>query len=44
MSDEEYYANQIMHYFSTYGLENLGLKSIPYIPAKELWKDSENNL
>ena len=41
MNDDEYYANQIMHYFSTYGLESMGLKAIPYIPAEEFWKKSE---
>ena len=41
MSDEEYYTHQILHYFSTYGLEFFGLKAQPYIPAKEIWKDSK---
>ena len=42
MNDDEYYANQIMHYFSTYGLESMGFKAMPYIPAEEFWKKSEN--
>ena len=29
-------AQQILHYFSTYGLEALGLESVAYIPAKDL--------
>ena len=37
MTDNDYYAHQIMHYFSTYGLENYGLEPVPYIPGKELW-------
>ena len=39
MSDEEYYANQILHYFSTYGLESLGFKAQPYIPVSALISD-----
>lgn len=41
MSDEEYYTHQILHYFSTYGLESVGLNAMPYIPAKEIWKDDK---
>ena len=37
MTDSDYYAHQIMHYFSTYELESFGLNPIPYIPGKELW-------
>ncbi|MBR1454495.1 MAG: hypothetical protein IJ593_07600, partial [Lachnospiraceae bacterium] len=39
MSADEYFAHQIMHYFSTYGLEELGVDrtNIPaYIPVEEL--------
>lgn len=27
---------QLMHYFSTYGLEGIGFKAMPYIPVEEL--------
>lgn len=33
---EELVAEQLTHYFSTYGLEAFGLKAIPYIPAETL--------
>jgi len=44
MTDAEYYAHQILHYFSTYGLESLGLQAHPYIPAKELWAGKDEVL
>ena len=33
---EELIAEQLVHYFSTYGLETFGLKAIPYIPPETL--------
>ncbi len=33
---EELIAEQLVHYFSTYGLESFGLKAIPYIPPEAL--------
>lgn len=30
---------QLVHYFSTYGLESLGLSAHPYIPAEQLFVD-----
>lgn len=33
---EELVAEQLTHYFSTYGLEAFGLKAIPYIPPEAL--------
>ena len=33
---EELIAEQLTHYFSTYGLESFGLKAIPYIPPEAL--------
>ena len=44
MTDAEYYTHQILHYFSTYGLESLGLQAHPYIPAKELWAGKDEIL
>ena len=36
LENEDYYAEQILHYFSTYGLERMGLNIVPYIPAETL--------
>lgn len=36
MSDAKYYSEQILHYFSTYGLESIGKEAIPYIPCEIL--------
>lgn len=36
MSAEDYYGTQLLHYFSTYGLEALGFKSTPYVPLEVL--------
>ena len=39
MSDERYCAEQLMHYFSTYGLESMGIdrSGIPaYVPTEQL--------
>lgn len=36
MSAEDYYGTQLLHYFSTYGLEALGFKSTPYVPLEML--------
>lgn len=33
---EDLVAEQLVHYFSTYGLETFGLKAIPYIPPEAL--------
>lgn len=35
-SMEDLVAEQLVHYFSTYGLETFGLKAIPYIPPETL--------
>ena len=32
-------AEQLVHYFSTYGLESIGLSAHPYIPAEQLFVD-----
>ena len=32
-------AEQLIHYFSTYGLESIGLSAHPYIPAEQLFVD-----
>ena len=32
-------AEQLVHYFSTYGLESVGLSAHPYIPAEQLFVD-----
>lgn len=36
MSEEKYFMEQILHYFSTYGAELMGLKPVTYIPVEEL--------
>lgn len=36
MDPREYVIAQITHYFSTYGMENLGLKACPMVPAQNL--------
>lgn len=36
MTPEEYFAHQMFHYFSTYGLEMFGMKARPYVPVEEL--------
>lgn len=36
MSPDEYYTQQLIHYFGTYGHEMLGLKPVSYIPAEKL--------
>lgn len=39
ISPEQHLADQLMHYFSTYGLESLGLSAQPYLPVQELQID-----
>ena len=39
ISPEQPLAVQLMHYFSTYGLESLGLSAQPYVPIQELQID-----
>ena len=39
ISPEQHLADQLMHYFSTYGLESLGLSAQPYVPIQELQID-----
>lgn len=36
MDPELYYTQQVLHYFSTYGHELLGLKAAPYVPVERL--------
>lgn len=39
ISPEQHLVDQLMHYFSTYGLESLGLSAQPYVPIQELQID-----
>ena len=39
---EQLMAEQILHYFSTYGLEALGLQSLNYIPVEKIFVDLDN--
>jgi len=36
MDPYEYYSHQLMHYFSTYGMEMIGLKARSYVPLQDL--------
>lgn len=40
-SMEELVAEQLVHYFSTYGLEKMGFRAMPYVPVEELHLDLE---
>lgn len=34
-------SEQLLHYFSTYGLEGIGFEAMPYVPTKEAFADCE---
>lgn len=39
---EQLIAEQILHYFNTYGMESLGFDSLNYIPVEKIFIDLEN--
>lgn len=40
-SMEDLVAEQLIHYFSTYGLESMGFQAMPYVPVEDLHLDLE---